>query len=249
MNKSKSAIVLSTIIEKIQLVVGIIILVVFGLCTIVALIQTELATNGFLPFCLAVDAIGVVLIVFSRKRHNLIRAFKNYVAKLSNDPTGSIENLAAASGTSVDVVRKNLEKMIDKKYFPNATIDQGLNCIVFPNRKESLSFNTTKAKSTSNSKTITQQSQRSVTTSTDASDLNEAVAVINKAFSELDDALSDFIDTNYASEYAAYIESSDSTDVSTPKIVTITCNGCGGISTLLKGQTGECEYCGSVIQG
>ncbi len=25
--------------------------------------------------------------------------------------------------------------------------------------------------------------------------------------------------------------------------------GCGGISTLLKGQTGECEYCGSTIQG
>lgn len=257
MNKSKSAIVLSTIVEKIQLIVGIFLAIIFGACTIISIAEPLLGASGFLVFCIIVDAISVILIVFSRKRHNLIRDFKSYVAILSNDPTGSIENLAASSGTSVDVVKKNLQKMIDRKYFYNATIDHSSNCIILPNRKDYQTVNRPVATSASNGNTIKQQSQRNVTMTTNisglnaenAAEFNKAVSQLGNAFAKLDDALADFIDENYADEYAAFNEGSDSTNPSSTGLVTITCKGCGGISTLLKGQIGECEYCGSTIHG
>ena len=33
------------------------------------------------------------------------------------------------------------------------------------------------------------------------------------------------------------------------EMVTVKCSGCGGINTIVKGQTGECDYCGSAIMG
>ena len=33
------------------------------------------------------------------------------------------------------------------------------------------------------------------------------------------------------------------------EMVTVKCNSCGGITTIAKGQTGECDYCGSAIKG
>lgn len=37
--------------------------------------------------------------------------------------------------------------------------------------------------------------------------------------------------------------------ISTVEMVTVKCPGCGGINTIAKGQTGECDYCGSGIKG
>lgn len=253
MNKSKSAIVFSTIIEKIQLILGIFLAVIFGACTIASFVEPILGANGFLVFCIIVDAISVVLIVFSRKRHNLIRDFKSYVAQLSNDPTGSIENLAASSGTSIDVVKKNLQKMIDRKYFCNATIDHSSNCIVLPNRKETQTFSTPSSTqfstpivtTTSNGNTTTQQFQRIVTTSSNVSGFTEEdEAEFNEAFAEFNEAFAGFNE-----KFAGFNNVSVPTNSSAPEIVSITCKGCGGISTLKRGQTGECEYCGSTIQG
>ena len=58
--------------------------------------------------------------------------FKDYVAQLSVDTSGSIENIAGATGTSVDVVKKNLAFMIKKKFFTNARIDEVNNQLVLP---------------------------------------------------------------------------------------------------------------------
>ena len=55
-------------------------------------------------------AIGVLLIICSRKRKTLIRNFKIYAPRLSVDPTGSIENLALGLGTSQDVVKIILKR-------------------------------------------------------------------------------------------------------------------------------------------
>ena len=34
-----------------------------------------------------------------------------------------------------------------------------------------------------------------------------------------------------------------------PEMITVKCSGCGGINAVIKGQTGECDYCGSTIKG
>lgn len=188
MENSKSAIVMSIVIEKIQFIVGIIFLLVFGLCTVVSLADAELASDGFLVFCLVVDGLCILLIYFSRKRHKLNTDFKKYVSALSGDPTGSILNLANAMGTSEDLVSKNLNKMIEKKYFAYAYIDKRKNCIVLSNQGETIGV----ASTAGNVSSFTGVSQG---------------------------------------------------------MVTVHCKGCGGVNAISKGQSAECEYCGSLLQG
>ena len=188
MKNSKSAIVMSIIIEKIQFIAGIIFLLLFGLCTVVSFADAELASDGFLAFCLVVDGLCILLIYYSRKRHKLNTDFKKYVSALSDDPTGSILNLANAMGTSEDVISVNLNKMIEKKYFSNAYIDKRKNCIVLYNQGETMGV----ASTAGNVSSFTGASQG---------------------------------------------------------MVTVCCKGCGGVNAIPKGQSAECEYCGSLLQG
>lgn len=130
MDSSKTALVINQIIEKIQLVAGIIVLLLFGLCTIMSFYDPELGAGGFLQFCLVCDVIGLVLIVFSRKRRKLTVDFKKYVTALSGSQEGNIDYLAAALNTSPDVVKSNIEKMIKKNLFANVYIDANSNRLV-----------------------------------------------------------------------------------------------------------------------
>lgn len=129
MNKSKAVLVLNEIIEKVQMIVGVcsVLLGITGFCT-------EIGKFDAMDIFLTIFFIGVgfLLIYFSVKKKKLIKNFKIYVQKLSSDPTGSISSLASAAGTSPDVVKKNLENMISKKFFVNAYVDIERNCIVFP---------------------------------------------------------------------------------------------------------------------
>ena len=69
-----------------------------------------------------------------------------------------------------------------------------------------------------------------------------------------------FIDENSNCIVFANIQTTQTAPTSTnvsakvPKVpgvemVTVKCSGCGGINTIVKGQTGECDYCGSAIMG
>lgn len=136
MNKSKVALITSKIVEKIQFIFGILILFIFGICTIVSIADPTVGENGFIQFCIIADAIGILLLYLSHKRNKLIKDFKVYVAKLSVNATGSIESLATAINTSQDVVKAKLKKMIDKKYFVNAYVDEMNNRIVFPGNSQ-----------------------------------------------------------------------------------------------------------------
>lgn len=141
MNKSKVAIVVSNTVSFVQMLAGIAIVFIFGLCTIACFIDKEFLTDGgvvFLIFCLLLDALGVWLIVLSGKKTKLIKKFKKYVAVVSSDPDGYIPDIAASLGTSEDVVKKNLELMIKKNYFANAFIDQNSNCIVIASKQNNI---------------------------------------------------------------------------------------------------------------
>ena len=67
MNSSKAAIVVSQIIEKLQLISGIIITILFGI-TLIASIGDKKAGAGITITMFVITALGVLLIVFSRKR-------------------------------------------------------------------------------------------------------------------------------------------------------------------------------------
>lgn len=79
-----------------------------------------------------IAAIGVGLIVLSRKRNKLLKKFNEYSKILSMDSTGSIENLANTISTSQDIVKENFKKMINSNYFGNAYIDEKVNRIILP---------------------------------------------------------------------------------------------------------------------
>ena len=133
MNHSKVAVAVNKTIGIIQMILGLAVLFLFGLCTIAYIFDEETAADvgvGFLIFCLVFDALGIWLLILSRRKIKLIAAFKKYVAAISCDPSGYIPDIAASLGTSEDVVKANLERMIQKKYFSNAFIDLNSNCIV-----------------------------------------------------------------------------------------------------------------------
>lgn len=198
MNKSKVAIAVSKVASLVQMLAGIAIVFLFGLYTIVCLCDKDYLADGgisFLIICLIFDVIGVWLIVLSSKKTNLLKEFKKYVAVVSSDPDGYIPDIAASLGTSEDIVKKNLELMIKKKYFANAFIDQNSNCIVIASKQNN---------------TVSTAHQPQI----------------------------------HATAYA-----SSPITLQAMGMVTVKCKGCGGINTIRKGTTGECDYCGSSIKG
>jgi len=139
-NKAKAAVIVSAIIGKVQLIIGIAITLLFGLMIIGLLTDGEFRSSmgvGGAIFIFLFFALGIWLILLGKKRSKLIKTFKSYVSRLSTDPTGSIDQLASSSSTSVDIVNKNLNEMIKKKYFVNAFIDKDRNCIIFPHYSQS----------------------------------------------------------------------------------------------------------------
>lgn len=128
MNSSKASIVVSQIIEKIQMIVGIILVGFWGIGLAATITEGDVTV---IILCLIFIGLGVWSILAARKRKKLIIDFKTYVQRLSVDPTGSIDNLAAGLGTSQDIVNKRLKLMMKKNYFKDAYIDTDANQVVF----------------------------------------------------------------------------------------------------------------------
>ena len=81
------------------------------------------------------DALGVWLIILSRKKAKLIEHFREYVTVISHDGDGFIPDIAASLGVPECIVEKNLEIMIKKRFFSNAFIDRNANSIVIVNKQ------------------------------------------------------------------------------------------------------------------
>ena len=127
MNHSKVKIVTESILSKI-LRIAAVIWIFFGYC---AMSGAEDETMGYYVACFIifiVVGLWILGIGFSKKRR--IKNFQDYVKIIANDPSGCIENIAAIKGTSPDIAKMQLTQLIDKKYFPNAYINQETNCII-----------------------------------------------------------------------------------------------------------------------
>ena len=100
---------------------------------VLLLISVPINLAGGMDTTLIVIAgvLGAFLIFMGIMTKITVKKYKEYAAYLSEDPTGSIEQLAAKTGETADEVRDNLQRMIDKRYFIGAHIDERTNSIVF----------------------------------------------------------------------------------------------------------------------
>ena len=132
MKKSKVAIVVSQIIEKVEMIAGGLWFAFMALLALVTMFEGINDDIGFDIFVWVLAVFGAWVFLKGMRRRKMRLEFKKYVSHLSTDPTGSIENIAAATGKSVDVVKKNLKFMINKKFFSGAYIDERNGQLVLP---------------------------------------------------------------------------------------------------------------------
>lgn len=127
MKNSKVALFVSQIIEKVEKIVGIVFAILF-----ILMVFTSNNSPGDTVMFLIMAALSVLLFLAGRKRTKMRLEFVKYVAVLSEDPSGSLDNLAAVTNTSVDVVRKNVKYMIKKRFFNSAVLNEAENRIYLP---------------------------------------------------------------------------------------------------------------------
>lgn len=138
MNKSKAAIAKSRTTIVVEILVGLVMLTFFGTATVMYMVDPGYASDldiSFFIVCLVLDVIGLRLVISARNGSLLLKEFRRYVAALPNVQDGSIPCLAAYLGTPEEQVRKNLERMMKKRFFANAYIDSSSNCVVISNRQ------------------------------------------------------------------------------------------------------------------
>ncbi|MCR5808307.1 MAG: hypothetical protein K6G56_01955 [Clostridiales bacterium] len=85
---------------------------------------------------IAGGVLGALMIYMGIRTKMTVSKFKEYSGYLSEDPTGSIDKLASKCGEPVEKVKSNLERMILRRYFINAHIDEETNSIVLEGKEE-----------------------------------------------------------------------------------------------------------------
>lgn len=87
---------------------------------------------GMLLFALP----GILLYIKSQSMKEEGRKFQMYIAIVINQGEKSMEKISRAVGVTIQETREDLEKMIDRGYFPNTYIDAATSEIILPDRKE-----------------------------------------------------------------------------------------------------------------
>ncbi|BCN30603.1 hypothetical protein [Anaeromicropila herbilytica] len=127
MRKSNAIVIANKFLYIIELLIGYFMLSM-GILGVIVLISEGITSDtliGILIFLI----LGIIMTYFGNKRKKLLITFNIYYNILEADASGSIENIASVVGTSQEVVKKNLKKMIKLKYFKHAYVDEQKNCI------------------------------------------------------------------------------------------------------------------------
>lgn len=125
---SKASITISRISGIISSILGYAFAILFGLPLIMGAFKFK--RPGELILVLIFLALAALLITYGIRTKRRINRFKRYVGIISIENQPYLENIAGACSQSVDFVAKDLQKMIDKKFFINAYIDKNTNEIV-----------------------------------------------------------------------------------------------------------------------
>ncbi len=79
---------------------------------------------------------GVVLFMFAKKLTTNSEKYKKYISIIINGNEYILDNIAGAMSLSINVVRKDLNDMINNGYFQGAYINDSTNEIVLPNKSK-----------------------------------------------------------------------------------------------------------------
>ena len=136
MHTSKAAVVANAILGKLLSIVGYVLGTFFLLPTVFGTFDDA----GTITFAIIVVALCVWAAIKGMQIKRRIRRFKNYVSLISTKQMTSLDSIAASTSQPVDFVKKDLQKMINKKFFANASIDAATNEIIIGNRMASAPY-------------------------------------------------------------------------------------------------------------
>lgn len=126
MNQSKATVVFSGIMGKLRSIAGYF-LGIFSIIVFLGFLVSEDPVSSedrsALIFVFIIFALALYLIYSGSKVKRRIKRFKRYVGLMSNEHMTSIQALASATGQTVDFVIKDIQTMIEKKFFANAWLD------------------------------------------------------------------------------------------------------------------------------
>lgn len=137
MKKSKGALVISQIIEKIEMIIGGSWATLFILVAIYCMLDEETDGISVIVVLWLLGLLGVWVTYKGIKRKRMRINFLTYVAQLSNSHIKTLDDLAATTGTSTEIVKKNIRFMIRKGFFKQAYIDETTNQLIFASQKTS----------------------------------------------------------------------------------------------------------------
>lgn len=133
-NASKEAVASNKKINVRLLVLGIIFVTISFICVGTSSSDPDTTTLTLLEMIsIYFFFVGACFIFKYYKNYTLIDKFEQYVAAYNNGYGVYIPNLAVAVRKPESKVKKELSKMIKKKFIPNGYIDNKNNCILFGN--------------------------------------------------------------------------------------------------------------------
>lgn len=144
MNQSKTSVALYGIFGTIKSIVGYGVAIFSILGLLGFLISEEPAGSdhtGGIIMALFFLAFGTYFIISGAKLKRLIKRFKRYVGYISHDHMMSFQDLAFATRQTTEFVIKDIQMMIDKKFFVNAWLDLNRGEIILGNNSHSKDFN------------------------------------------------------------------------------------------------------------
>jgi len=137
---SKAKVTAATLWGKLLSIIGYIIIIFYIIGFITTISDPNIDHDFIVLFVLLIIFAGISLlfIIPGWKIKKRLKRFRTYVRIISTERITSIDLIALKLNQSIDFVRNDLQKMIDKKYFINAYIDKENNEIVIAG----LSFDT-----------------------------------------------------------------------------------------------------------
>jgi len=134
MKDTNAAVIAHGFFGKLLSIIGYFLASIFLFTMFIHLIDSELRKG--LDFSTTVIiwviiAIGGLFIWLGRSHKQRVRRFRKYSVIVAANAATSLHDIAEQMQTSVDFVKKDLQKMILKRFFTNAYIDMKSNQIVF----------------------------------------------------------------------------------------------------------------------
>jgi uncharacterized protein YaaW (UPF0174 family) len=139
MNTSKIAIIANQVFGKVLSIIGYTGGVFFLLGLIGFIIygadegDSTIVSIVVVAFFLAICVLMIWRAIAIKQR---IRRFKQYIALISKQQMTSLENIAASTNRTVEFVIADMNRMVKKRFFANATIDTTTNEIIIGGRKQ-----------------------------------------------------------------------------------------------------------------